>query len=58
MKAHKPKMVKTGLPGNGPRKPLAVDCSCGWMGFLHSQLDPKGEELARKEWEEHASAYE
>lgn len=55
---HKAKMVKTGLPGNGPRKPLAVDCSCGWMGCLHSQLDPKGEEYARKEWKEHASEYE
>lgn len=55
---HKPKVVKAGLPGNGPRKPMAIDCSCGWMGVLHSQLDPKCEESARKEQEEHASEYE
>ena len=52
---HKARVVKTGLPGNGPRKPVTVDCSCGWMGYLHSQMDPWGEKHAREEWQEHAS---
>lgn len=58
MTDHKARKVTTGLPTNGPQKPLAIDCSCGWSGVLHSRLTPGAEEEARKEWEEHRDADE
>lgn len=55
---HRAKKVTTGLPTNGPQKPFAVDCSCGWEGVLRSLMDPDAEEESRDEWGEHRDNYE
>jgi hypothetical protein len=53
MNEHKPRKVTTGLPTNGPEKPMAVDCSCGWKGMLFSRKDPTSNQEAKAAWETH-----